>query len=136
MLQMITSPEKFANYFNSVVPGAYRQITTQDIQDMTECKLIRCYGGYYSRTDLERVRGILQYEQMREKRSANQNKEDEQELPSCRICGQPLPPKPEGRKGRPKEYCSNCESLRNKERYRRWRKKKNLSGNEGPSGNA
>jgi len=27
----------------------------------------------------------------------------------------------EGKKGRPREYCSECESLRRKDRYRKWR---------------
>ncbi len=36
---------------------------------MTECGLIGKYGGYYYRTDLERIRAVLQYEQMREKQA-------------------------------------------------------------------
>lgn len=124
MIERTTNPEKFANCFNSVVPGAYRKITTQDIRDMTECGLIRCYGGYYSRVDLERVRGILQYEQMREKRSAKSPDNNKQEQPTCKMCGEPLPPKPADKAGRPKEYCSKCELLRVAERCRKWRKQR------------
>ena len=122
MIERSTNPAKFASWFNSVVPGAYRKITTQDIRDMETCGLIRRHGGYYHHTDLEMVRGILQYEQMREKRSAKEAKEDEHNLPSCKMCGLPLPIEPEGKKGRPREHCSNCELFRNKERNRKWRK--------------
>ena len=134
MIERTTNPDKFAAWFNLVVPGAYRQITTQDIRDMTECKLLRCYGGYYSRTDLETVRALLQYEQMREKRSAKVLREDKSEPACCKKCGQPLPSEPEGKKGRPREYCPSCESFRNAERYRRWRKKKRRPRHKSPSG--
>jgi len=51
MRQPILSPDKFAEWFNNVVPGAYRSITAQDIRDMTECGLVAHYG-YYIRQDL------------------------------------------------------------------------------------
>lgn len=123
MIERTTNPDKFANYFNSVVSGAYRKITTQDIRDMTECGLIRCYGGYYSSADLERVRGILQYEQMRDKRSAQQATDDKQESPKCKLCGKSLSPESKDKTGRPKKYCCECEPFRNKERQREWRRR-------------
>lgn len=120
----ITNPDKFAITFNMTFPDDYRIITGQDVRDMTECGLIREYGGYYSRADLQRIRAVLQYEQVREKRSVKPAPEDKQEPPKCKRCQQPLPPEPERIKGRPREYCPSCESFRNTERYRRWRKKK------------
>ena len=121
---MLTSPDRFAAVFNMTFPDAYRIITGQDVRDMTECGLIREHGGYYSRADLQRIRAVLQYEQMRQARSAKVTIKDKLESPKCKMCGKPLPLQSEGKKGRPREYCSNCESSRNKERYRRWRKKR------------
>ncbi|MBA7599411.1 hypothetical protein ES703_06444 [subsurface metagenome] len=59
--------ERFAAQFNAKLPGAYRQITAQDVRAMTDCGLIRRYG-YYIHSDLETVRAVLQYEQILEKR--------------------------------------------------------------------
>jgi DNA-directed RNA polymerase subunit M/transcription elongation factor TFIIS len=41
----------------------------------------------------------------------------------CRRCGVALVAKPDGKKGRPKEYCSDCEAARPRERHRKWRRK-------------
>jgi len=120
--ETILSPDKFVKWFNSVLPGAYRNITAQDIRDMTECGLIRCYG-YYSRSDLETIRAILLYEQLREKRIYKQSAKEAHDVLGCKRCSEPLPSQPEGSKGRPKEYCRQCESLRATERYRKWRRK-------------
>ena len=120
-MQIITNAHRFAEFFNSRVPGAYRRITERDALDMKICGLIG-HSSYYGRTDLEVVRGILQYEQKREKRSAQQESADGKlELPTCRLCGQPLPTESEGTIGRPREYCSGCESFRNKDRQKKWR---------------
>lgn len=54
-------PNRFAVWFNRVVPGAYRQITAEDVLDMTQCGLIGRYGEYMQ-LDIEIVRGVLQYE--------------------------------------------------------------------------
>jgi hypothetical protein len=119
----IVSPQKFAAWFNRSVPGAYRQITVEDAQLMSQCGLIgRCQ--YYGQSDFRTVIGILRYEQLREKRI---NKLEAQlifDVPRCKRCGEPLPPQPEDKKGRPREYCSECESSRSKDRYHKWRRKK------------
>ena len=120
----ITSPDEFAEWFNNKYQGAYRKINTEDVRDMTTCGLIGRYRYYSLSQDGETVRGILEYEQLREKRSAKPTLEDKQEPLKCKSCKQPLPPEPESKKGRPKEYCISCESFRNKERYDRWRKRK------------
>ncbi len=120
----IASPEKFAVWFNDKYQDAYRKINAEDVRDMTTCGLIGRYRYYSLSQDGETVRGILQYEQVREKRSAQPTLEEKQEPPKCNMCGELLPQQPEGKKGRPREYCSGCESSRNKERYRRCRKRK------------
>jgi hypothetical protein len=112
----VSSPEKFADWYNVKIPDAYRKITADDVRLMTECKLIGRYR-YYGRPDLETVRGVLQYEQLRENRPVQQDKE--KNPPRCKICAQPLPPSPESRAGRPKEYCPGCEPHRS-----RWRQAK------------
>lgn len=122
----IVSPDRFVAEFNQVVPGAYRSITVQDVRDMTTCSLIKQFG-YYSRQDLETVRAILEYEQLRQKRIQGQSTEDKSELLKCKRCGQPLPYQQEAKKGRPREYCQQCESLRAKERYRKWRRKRQVA---------
>ena len=115
MTRFITSPGRFTQAFNAKVPGVYRCLTIQDVLDMTRCGLIG-HSNYYYRSDLETVRGILQYEQMRDKRSVKQTKENKPELPTCNMCGQPPLPEPENKTGRPKEYCSGCELFRYRER--------------------
>ena len=124
MEPMTSNPEKFATWFNMKFPGAYRSITKDDIIDLTECGLIHRYGHFSLSQDLETIRAILQYEKLWEKRSERESAEDKLEPPKCKKCKQPLPPKFEGKKGRPKEYCHSCESSRNAERYRSWRKRK------------
>jgi hypothetical protein len=63
---IMANPGWFAAKFNSTVPGAYRQVTVDDIRQMAQCGLIgRC--GFFDRSDLETVRGLLQYEHLREK---------------------------------------------------------------------
>lgn len=117
MRQPIVSPDKFLEWFNSKVPGAYRKITNQDVRDMTECGLIGRYG-YYGRTDLETVRAILLYEQLRSER---ERKACLQDAPrTCKRCGKSLPENG-NKKGRPKEYCQQCERYRNRDRYKEWK---------------
>jgi len=122
MQQLITTPDKFAAWFNAKVPGAYRRITAQDARLMTTCGLIGKYGGYY-RTDLETVRGLLQYEYLRQK-AEERPPEDGSHPACCRLCGEPLPPEPEGKVGRPREYCRQCEALRARERQRKLRERR------------
>ena len=62
---IMAEPRRFAAKFNSTVPGAYRQVTIDDIRQMAQCGLIGRHG-FFSREDLEIVRGILRYEQLRE----------------------------------------------------------------------
>ena len=123
MNQLITSAGRFATLFNSKVPGAYRPISADDIRLMTECGLVGRYG-YYGREDMQTVIGILRYEQLREKRAHSPPKDTTIELPHCKSCGEPVPPPSEGKRGRPKEYCSRCEASRAKERSRRWRRRR------------
>jgi hypothetical protein len=58
-------PMKFAARFNSAVPGAHRIITAADIRALTHCGLIG-RRGFYERSDVETVRGLLQYELVRD----------------------------------------------------------------------
>ena len=116
MRQPILSPDRFAEWFNRVVP-AYRKITPEDARYLTVVGLVGRYG-YYGRTDLEIVRSILQYEQMREERLSRYNKQS-----VCKMCGKPLIPLLNARKGRPKEYCAACNPLRPRDRWRKWQVK-------------
>jgi len=90
---------------------------------MTTCCLIGRYD-FYLRDDLELVRGVLQYEQMRETRSAKPTPEENQEPPKCKICKQPLSPEPGNKAGRPREYCFDCELLRNRDRQKKLRQRR------------
>jgi hypothetical protein len=118
----ITSPEKFAALFNEKYVGANREITAEDVICMTRCKLI-CRHGYYIRDDLEMVRGVLEYEQLRRQKPAQQSTDNKIKLRKCKICGRALPLKPESRGGRPRDYCPDCESFRDKERKRKSRRR-------------
>jgi hypothetical protein len=73
MIQLITSPERFANFFNCKVSSARRQVTVDDVRLLTECGLIKHYG-FYDNTDLQTVIGILKYEQLREKKTKKETK--------------------------------------------------------------
>ncbi|MFC2004814.1 hypothetical protein ACFLUY_01175 [Chloroflexota bacterium] len=115
----ITHPEAFADLFNTKIPDAHRKITSNDVRLMTKGNLIYKYG-FYGSQDLELVRGILQYEQLREYRPVPLTSEDEPEPPKCKKCEQPLPYWPRGKRGRPREYCSECESLRIRDRQRKF----------------
>ena len=61
---IIAQPDRFADKFNTIVCGAYRQVTENDIKQMVHCGLIG-RRGFFTRDDLETVRGILLYEQLR-----------------------------------------------------------------------
>lgn len=97
-----TNPKAFAAWFNEKYPGVYRQITAQDVRGMTTCGLIGRYG-FYLRDDLETIRGILEYEQLRKNRPLPPTSEDKQELLKCKQCNQPLPVESEGKIGRPRK---------------------------------
>jgi hypothetical protein len=120
MAHLITSPEKFADLCNYKLPGAYRKVTPDDIRDMTTSRLIGRYG-YYIHLDIETVRAILQYEQLRENRQKRDEIRDDDGIVHCRRCGVVLVPKPKAKLGRPNEYCADCERFRGRERYRKWR---------------
>jgi len=118
MRQPILSPDKFAAEFNSVVAGTYRRIDAEDVRCLTECGLIGRYS-YYMREDLQTVRAILLYEQLRDESERKACLKDTPK--TCKRCGQPLSSQSDGRKGRPNEYCPDCEPFRGRERYRKWR---------------
>ena len=124
MMKHITTPERFADYFNAKVPGAYRQITTEDVRDMTSCGLIGKYGEYL-KLDIETVRAVLQYEQLRNNRQKRADIKDSDGSIQCRNCGAALV-RPDGRPGRPREYCAACEPSRGRERYRKWRSRQGV----------
>lgn len=125
MKTIITNPDKFTKWLKAMVPDTYRQLAIEDIRLMTSISLIKRYK-YYSRQDLETVRAILQYERLREKRIEKDEAKAVFDVPRCKRCGEPLPQKPEDKKGRPKEYCASCESSRSRERNRKWRRKKQV----------
>ena len=121
MTMTASSPAKFAESFNRKFTDACREITVSDVRLMAECRLIRRYG-YYLRQDLEMVRAVLQYELLRDSMAAQQ--EREKLPPTCRICGRALPPTDEGKPGRRRQYCPDCESKRNGERQRKLRRRR------------
>jgi hypothetical protein len=116
--RLITSPERFAIWFNAKVPGAYRQVSADDIRDMTTCGLIGKYSEYIT-LDIETVRAILQYEQLRQNRQKRDEIRDTNGATHCRRCGVVLA-KPDSKRGRPNEYCDDCEPYRGRERYGKW----------------
>jgi len=121
MAQLTTRPDKFAAEVNAKLPGAYRQITADDIRDMTTCGLIGRYG-YYMHIEIETVRAILQYEQLRENRQKRDEIRDDNGVIHCRGCGVVLA-SPKAGRGRPNEYSDKCQPFRGRERQRKWRRK-------------
>jgi hypothetical protein len=61
---VVADPAKFAARFNARVPGAHRPVTDDDIREMALCGLIG-RRGFFERSDIETVRGVLRYEKMR-----------------------------------------------------------------------
>ena len=120
-MQLITNPQKFADLFNAKVPGAYRQISTDDVKDMTNCGLIGKYG-YYMQLDIETVRAILQYEQLRQNRQKRDEIRDDDGVIHCRRCGVVLE-RTKVKRGRPNEFCDKCQPFRGRDRYLKWRSK-------------
>ena len=120
-MRLIVKPEDFVAWLAKAIPGAYRSITAQDIQDMTTCGLIGKYG-YYGNLDLEMVRCILLYERLKQAREKKNEIRDKNGSIHCRRCGAVLA-KPDGRKGRPNEFCDKCQPFRGRERYRKWRRR-------------
>ena len=121
MRRPVLRPNRFAEWFNRVAPGAYRQITAEDVQDMTQCGLIGRYGEYMQ-LDIEIVRAVLQYEQLRHNRQKRADIRDSDGSVHCRRCGVALA-RPKAKRGRPSEYCRDCEPFRGRERNRKWRSK-------------
>ena len=85
----ITCPNKFADWFNEKYPGISRRVTSEDINDMTDCRLIRRYGYYSESMDGETIRAVLLYEQMREKMSRTDEAKVVNGLPFCKDRSQP-----------------------------------------------
>ena len=119
MIQLTTRPDKFAAEVNAKLPGAHRQISTDDVKDMTNCGLIGKYG-YYMQLDIETVRAILQYEQLRQNGQKRDEIRDDDGAIHCRRCGVVLA-RPKAKRGRPSEFCDKCQPFRGRERYRKWR---------------
>jgi hypothetical protein len=115
-----SSPNKFSVWFNENYTGAYRQISAEDVKDLTD--LIFRHGYYSGSMDGETIRAVLQYEQLWEHRSVQQDKEQESQC--CKICRQPLHPEPENKAGRHREYCYSCEPYRNKDRQSNLRRRR------------
>ena len=126
-MQLITSAEKFAEWFNAKVPGVYRKISTDDVKDMTTYGLIGRYGCYLN-LDIETVRAVLQYEQLRQNRQQRDEIRDDDGVIHCRRCGVVLA-KPDDKRGRPREYCDQCQPFRVRERHKKWRSKMKASVN-------
>jgi hypothetical protein len=122
----ITSPDKFASWFKSEVPGAYREITSQDIRNMTDCGLIGRHG-FYLRQDLETVRAVLEYEQLRQNRQNRDEIVDAEGRIHCRRCGKLITTKQSRKKGRRREYCDGCEPFRVRERNEKYRNKRQVN---------
>jgi len=120
-MRLIVKPDDFAEWFNKTIPGASRSIGVEDVQDMTTCGLIGRYG-YFINLDLETVRCVLLYEQLRQNRQKKDEIRDKNGSIHCRRCGGVLA-KPDGRKGRPNEFCDKCQPFRGRERNRKWRRK-------------
>jgi len=126
-VNLTSNPNKFAELFNRIVPGAYRSLTAQDVRDMSKYGLIGRYDSFFDRSDLQTVMAIIQCEQLRLERLQKAEQQDSQELPQCKRCGELLPQVPEGQKGRPREYCSDCEPYRLSERQKKLRKNRRHS---------
>jgi len=82
--EVVADPVRFAAKFNAAVPGACRSVTGEDIRQMAHCGLIGRHG-FFTREDLETVRGILHYERLHDKT---------EQTPDNESTGDPAEPKP------------------------------------------
>jgi len=92
------------------------------VRDMTTCGSIGKYG-YYGNLDVEMVRCVLLYEQLRQNRQKRDEIRDSEGLMHCRRCGVALVAKPKAKRGRPSQYCAECQPFKRRERYKKWRRK-------------
>ncbi len=129
MREITKNPKKFARQCNLLIAEAPRRVTVEDVVKLTDLGLIKRHDYYSPTQDLETIRVILQFEQWREKTMVSENlAEPQNQVPMlCKMCAEPLPPRSEGKKGRPRKYCDNCESKRSSERNRKWRAKSRIS---------
>ena len=125
MRSTVNNPKMFAAEFNQKIPHAHRKVDAGDIQLMTDCGLIARYG-HYLRDDLQTVMAVLKYEHLQQNRLKRDAIRDSDGAIHCRLCGVLLEAERNGLRGRPKEYCQNCEASRSKDRQRKWRKKKQV----------
>jgi hypothetical protein len=121
-MRPIVKPEKFAAWFNRVMPSAHRQITVDDVRDMVTCGLIGKFDCFLN-LDFETVKAVLQYEQLRQNRQKKDQIKDSEGIMHCRRCGVVLIAKPKSKWGRSREYCTDCEPSRATMWYRKWRRK-------------
>ena len=121
MAQLTTRPDKFSDEVNAKLLGAYRQITADDVRDMVDCGLIGKYG-YFINLDLETIRAVFQYEQLRTNRQKRDEIKDDDGVIHCRRCGVVLA-RPRAKRGRPNEFCDKCQPFRGRERHKKWRGK-------------
>ena len=131
-MRLIVRSEDFVEWFAKAIPGAFRSIDVEDVQDMTTCGLIGRFD-HYIHLDIETVRAILQYEQLRHNRQKRDEIRDDDGAIHCRGCGVVLA-KPDGRKGRPNEFCDKCQPFRGRERYRKWWEKQTTTNPKGKNG--
>lgn len=115
-----TKTDIFVDLFNSTIPGA-EPITKNDVLDLRDCGLVAKYG-YYSDSDLETVRAILQFERLRPKRQKVKALDLEPNTRKCNMCGDVIVIQA-GKIGRPKEYCDKCAPFRSNYRYKKWAKR-------------
>ena len=121
MAHLTTRPDRFADEVNANLLGAHRQITVVDVRDMVTCGLIGKFDCFLN-LDIETVRAVLQYELLCQNRQKRDEIKDSEGMMHCRGCGAALG-EPDGKRGRPKEYCDACESSRPTMRGRKWRRK-------------
>ena len=120
----VVEAQQFAGLFNEKVVGAYRQVTTYDILLMARVGLIGQYDRLFS-WEIETVRRILRYEQLRDKQPEPPTLSGNAPEPQvCRLCKQHLATRKEGKRGRPQLYCDACVIERARQRNREWRARK------------
>ena len=104
------------------MPSAHRKVDAVDIQLMTECNLIGKYS-YYGHVDIQLVWGILKYEQLKQNRESRNEIKGLDGIMHCSRCHVVLAAQPAGTRGRPREFCQDCEAARSRDRYRKRRDK-------------
>ena len=111
------SAEEFADQFAKLVPGIWRKLTIEDVNELTKLELIKRHRCY-TRDDIQTARSILTFILWCEGRVTTEGEPTKPPTGPrlCKKCHKKLKKRDLNSMGRPKIYCPNCYLNRRRDR--------------------